>query len=272
MWRFKRFSTQNTSQENLRILDIKISEATYDLRDSANVLGLWPTMKSPYRHIMSSLAVLPMFLILLGAFFILKPDRKLYVLFLVYGLLHAAYYFIEAKMNSRYLMPTHIAVILGLGILAGRWVQNRRQKILCLGVFAILFFNSLSSGFNSLRFQHGAGGVNALHLDLLQAARWIEAGTPEDAIVGSWNAGILSYFSKRTVVNLDGVVNSRAIEINKSRRLNEYLKERKINYIADVDSEIEKFFRLFAEDKSELKRFREVASKGRVKVLRKDNG
>jgi hypothetical protein len=43
---------------------------------------------------------------------------------------------------------------------------------------------------------------------LLEAAAWVAAELPADARIGSWNSGTLGYRSGRTVVNLDGLVNS----------------------------------------------------------------
>jgi hypothetical protein len=40
------------------------------------------------------------------------------------------------------------------------------------------------------------------------AGEWIADNLPEDAVLASWDAGVVGYFSERRVVNLDGVVNS----------------------------------------------------------------
>jgi hypothetical protein len=40
------------------------------------------------------------------------------------------------------------------------------------------------------------------------AGEWIAASLPDDAVLASWDAGVVGYFSQRRVVNLDGVVNS----------------------------------------------------------------
>ena len=42
------------------------------------------------------------------------------------------------------------------------------------------------------------------------AGEWIGAHLPPDAVLGSWDAGILGYFAPQSVINLDGVVNSLA--------------------------------------------------------------
>ncbi len=42
------------------------------------------------------------------------------------------------------------------------------------------------------------------------AGEWIRANTPPDAVFASWDAGVVGYFSQRQVINIDGVVNSKA--------------------------------------------------------------
>lgn len=41
-----------------------------------------------------------------------------------------------------------------------------------------------------------------------QAALWLKANTPPDALGAAWNAGVMAYFSERQVMNLDGLINS----------------------------------------------------------------
>ena len=40
------------------------------------------------------------------------------------------------------------------------------------------------------------------------SALWVRDNTPSGTAIGSWDAGVIGYFSDRPVVNLDGVVNS----------------------------------------------------------------
>ncbi|HKQ98140.1 MAG TPA: hypothetical protein VJV75_09720 [Candidatus Polarisedimenticolia bacterium] len=69
----------------------------------------------------------------------------------------------------------------------------------------------------------------------LRAAMWLREQTPEDARIGSWNAGLLGYFSHRAVVNLDGLVNDRRYleEVIVGRNLDGYLRREGIIYLAD---------------------------------------
>ena len=50
--------------------------------------------------------------------------------------------------------------------------------------------------------------IRSMQLGDREAAEWIAANLPEDAVVGSFDAGVIGYFAERPVVNLDGLVNS----------------------------------------------------------------
>lgn len=50
--------------------------------------------------------------------------------------------------------------------------------------------------------------LRSMQLGDRAAAEWIAANLPEDAVVASFDAGVIGYFADRPVVNLDGLVNS----------------------------------------------------------------
>ena len=49
--------------------------------------------------------------------------------------------------------------------------------------------------------------LNALY----QATQWLNDNVPDTAIVGSYNSGIVGYFSDATVINLDGLMNNEEV-------------------------------------------------------------
>lgn len=269
-WRFKRFSIEQPLKENVAILHIKLNEATYDLRDTANFYGLWPRMRTGSRYLLTALALLPLLLLPLGYFFLNKRNRR-FVLFLgCYAFLHYLYYFVESKLTLRYMLCANVVVLLGVCIILNACSKRWRFSRIGITLLTVLIFgNSFSSGYHAWNISQGAGGVGSIHGDLLAAARWLKQKTPADAVIGAWNAGILSHYSSRQVVNLDGVVNQRVIEINKQQKLAPYLLERDITYLVDVDTEIEKFFRLFTKDSSARKQYHLIEHFDRVKVLKR---
>lgn len=60
-----------------------------------------------------------------------------------------------------------------------------------------------------------------------------EEMVPAGARIGCINAGIPAYFSKRTIVNLDGLVNHGILPYWRSNRMDAYLRDAKIEYVID---------------------------------------
>lgn len=80
----------------------------------------------------------------------------------------------------------------------------------------------------------GIGGRNRYQRDVLEEARWIRENLPEDSVVGAWNAGILGWYSDRTVVNLDGLINNEIADVRLGRvGWAEYWDCRGITHLAD---------------------------------------
>ena len=69
----------------------------------------------------------------------------------------------------------------------------------------------------------------------MQAAAWLRQHTDPGAVVGSWNAGMLGYFSHRHVVNLDGLANDREYfqRVIRDHDLGGYLNDVGVDWLAD---------------------------------------
>lgn len=68
-----------------------------------------------------------------------------------------------------------------------------------------------------------------------RAALWLRDNTEDGDRIGSWNAGLLGFFSHRSVVNLDGLVNDGAYldTVVRGHRLPTYLEAEHILWLAD---------------------------------------
>ena len=77
------------------------------------------------------------------------------------------------------------------------------------------------------------GGWYPVQLDMLAAARWIDATTPRDTRVGAFNSGLVGYYSNRQTVNLDGVMNPDAADAIRRRELGPYMDRRRIDLLVD---------------------------------------
>jgi hypothetical protein len=59
-------------------------------------------------------------------------------------------------------------------------------------------------------------------------------GHPELQPIGAWNSGIIAYFSKQPVINLDGLVNDDVYQYAVANRLEEYIRQRRVQYLLDT--------------------------------------
>ncbi len=84
--------------------------------------------------------------------------------------------------------------------------------------------------------------------DMYRAAIWIAENTEPGDRVGAFNAGLLAYYSGRTVVNLDGVVNAEAVEALKDRRLMSLIEAERIKYLFDWHASINATYYYFFEE------------------------
>jgi hypothetical protein len=69
----------------------------------------------------------------------------------------------------------------------------------------------------------------------IHAADWARATIPASEAIGSWNAGMFAYFSHRSVVNLDGLVNDLGYyrSVVEGGDLEGYLDREAIHWLAD---------------------------------------
>jgi len=68
------------------------------------------------------------------------------------------------------------------------------------------------------------------------AALWIAGNSAPDTVFAAWNAGQLGFFSNRTFINLDGLINNVDYYervLRGSMPLTEYLSENEVDYIVD---------------------------------------
>lgn len=73
---------------------------------------------------------------------------------------------------------------------------------------------------------------NNWNLESYKASLWIKDNTDKKAVFAMKDAGHFGFFGEREVINLDGLVNDfKYQEVLRSKRLNEYLKENKVNYL-----------------------------------------
>jgi hypothetical protein len=85
-------------------------------------------------------------------------------------------------------------------------------------------------------FARNINFTSKLYATRYNAALWIAENSPSDTVFASWNAGQLGFFSDRTFINLDGLINNvdyyeRVLQGSTS--LTEYLTENHVKFIVD---------------------------------------
>jgi hypothetical protein len=92
-----------------------------------------------------------------------------------------------------------------------------------------------------------AAGIGTVYTHLPQQAvytdiaPWLAAHTSSDARVGAFNGGLLSHYSQRDIVDLDGVMNDRVIAPLREVRLCDYIDREHLDYLADMALAIDDF-------------------------------
>ncbi len=147
------------------------------------------------------------------------------------GLLIFVHTFIRWYPRPWYFLLSAQALSVGVGgiLSATQEAKPHWQKSRAL-IFMALLFLSLMSGYGVWRV-----GLYPWQEQMRETAFWISSHLPNEARIGSFNAGLYGYYSRHTVVNLDGVVNPKALEAIQHRRLLAYMVEEDISYLVDYD-------------------------------------
>ncbi len=135
-----------------------------------------------------------------------------------------------------YYAPLMVMVLIGLAVALARLAALLPNKLAPLGMLLLAAACGLSV-WTAVERMTEVPDPNNLYQRRYRMARWMARELPPDAVVGSWNAGQLAFFSGLAVVNLDGLVNDQAY----ARRLQEqlpvmdYVRSEGIGFIADYD-------------------------------------
>jgi hypothetical protein len=85
-------------------------------------------------------------------------------------------------------------------------------------------------------FARSINFTSNLYVARYKAAEWIAQNSAPDTVFAAWNAGQLSFFSNRTFINLDGLINNSDYYervLRGSVPLSDYLAENNVAYIVD---------------------------------------
>jgi len=154
--------------------------------------------------------------------FLKKKVIYIYCFYLISLLFY--YSLIHRYIAIRYFFPFSIVLIL---VLSNSFIRAKFRSIFLLSL--IMFW--ISSGYSFLR-----NGRQPWMRSQINAAEWIMNNSKFDDNVGAFNAGLISYFSNRRTINLDGVINNNAARAIIKNNLGKYILDSQIDWLVDIDS------------------------------------
>jgi hypothetical protein len=143
------------------------------------------------------------------------------------------------KFNSLALMnwySANLVVPIALLFAGFQFYAVKKQAKWITGIFFVIYCAVGLPSLGVVYWPHQAGMMQSgISLKNFLQER---ASIDNSIKVGAWNAGIVSYFSKSNVINLDGLTNDEVLPYIKENRLFDYLQQRGINYLVDSDTSV----------------------------------
>ena len=141
-------------------------------------------------------------------------------------------YVLFYSFNSDALQPWYAAnLAVPLSILFSGFVLNVKEKI-TVPVMFFIYSLFLLGGLKSIVT------VQWPHQIQMQQAGIFLKNFKTNSNIGSWNAGIISFYSERPIINIDGLTNDEVLPFIKDDALFDYIKLKNIEYIADLTTMI----------------------------------
>lgn len=267
----QRFDLSHGLAANAELLRGKFFGASTWLGDTSNLLGLSSSVPPSYSNY-GGLSIGLLGLILAAYCWWCRRDAIGFdrFLLLAYAAAQLSYYSLFVRAEVRYLMPFCLIMIVLMAMMLGAWLKHSgRWGSLIIGVaYLVLCYNVIVSGKAAWDKGWGATRTHADHIHLYNTALWIRDNLPPDAKIGAWNAGILAYFSDRTVVNLDGVINDEAIEALAQHQLADYIEQRNIDFLVDLEVQMTHYMNQFSGRPDWAENFEEISREGPVVIMR----
>jgi hypothetical protein len=184
------------------------------------------------------------------------PYQGLYkyiiVLCLSIWMLYSLYCNLEFRSKAIQYALTTILLLLVIVVIYSRNSQAlmpwyAANFVVPIGFLLAFIFSSFPKSSNVTLISFAATSVYFLcSIQNTSAVKWdhqttmMEAGIsiakyPTDFRAGSWNAGILGYFSNGKIINIDGLVNTNIVSYVTSGKIVDYLKTEKIENIIDYE-------------------------------------
>ena len=140
---------------------------------------------------------------------------------------------------KRYFFPFVFLFVILLSVLIDMVLTSiaSRKSACALVVFfsvTILFINLTRNDSKEVFLNNNSNS------GYMTIGKWVSDNFEDRTVIGSMQSGAMSYFAENLeVINLDGVVNKDALTAAKNKRLLDYVREMKIEYIIGWDANID---------------------------------
>lgn len=141
--------------------------------------------------------------------------------------------------HGRYLMPIIPALLILGGVGCWRWVRPRAEEMFRRAASRawLLAYAACALAFLALGARAYHWDTRFIETELVATARWLEANTPEDALIAAHDIGAIGYFAGRDLVDLAGLVSPEVIPfIRDEEALLRYVLARGADYLATFPS------------------------------------
>ncbi len=152
--------------------------------------------------------------------------------FLVVGsiLYYMFYFFYQLNVAGWYAMYTNFITTILFSLFLIRTISMfRYEKLLTFIVITLLAASFVYGG--ALHYKRGNYPFQILNFE---AVKYINENIPVNDKIGSFNTGILQYYSENhDIINLDGVMNPESLQAFKNASIDKYILDKNITYIMD---------------------------------------
>jgi hypothetical protein len=163
---------------------------------------------------------------------LVMQDPRLIIL-AFFAVAEASYYFVSYGQSIYWwhMAPVNVVMYLLIAsLIAAAASSLDRQAVLRKAVIGLCLCVGLTAPWQSIYYYKSYQYPPVTY----DAALWIRSNLPPDAKIGVWNAGVVGYFSGRTIVNLDGVMNSRELyDYIRRGEQYQYILDHGLGYLAD---------------------------------------
>jgi hypothetical protein len=158
------------------------------------------------------------------------------------GLVLVGYYqFLQVQLWLWYYAPVVLYLILLLVVGIADFVESAlveapasRSASRTLGPLLALLLVPLAIGMFLQIDAIRDPNLRSIQLANRDAGVWVDQNLPTDAVLASWDAGVLGYFAQRSTINLDGVVNSFAFQdARDAGQVGPFLQDRGVGWITN---------------------------------------